>query len=102
MSVSFLAGLSVGLFAGGFIGALAVASVALSSERRFRRASSEVSLADAGNRAAQTWAESSGRIDLQSDLRGLKRSAEQPVVEADDIEQEMRELVRRYGTQSGS
>jgi hypothetical protein len=39
------------------------------------------------------------RIDLLLDLNQVDRYVKRSV--ADDIEQEMKELVRRYGTQSG-
>jgi hypothetical protein len=103
MSEGFLAGLLVGLLAGGSIAILAVALVTVGSDRGLIRPSRESPwVAGATSPSAQTWVESSMRIDLLLDLHDADRYAKRLAAHADDIEQEMRELVRRYGMPSGS
>ena len=41
------------------------------------------------------------RIDLLLDIRNAESYLKQPLADVDDIEQEMRELVRRDGMTSG-
>jgi hypothetical protein len=100
MSDNVLAGLLVGLFIGGIIGAMAMAVVATGSKQRFPRVvARRAGTADA---SGQARAGSSSRVDLLVDLDEVPRSTEMPVAEGDDtdqemIDQEMRDLVRRYG-----
>lgn len=102
MNGNFLAGVLVGLFVGGVIGTLAMAMVAAGSEQRFTRALVEVAWARPASPSGQTWGESSMRVDLLADRRGARRRVVQPSAEVDDIDQELRALVRRYGTASES
>lgn len=99
MNGSFVAGLSTGLLAGGVIGIFTVALVTAGSNRRFLRAHVEDHSLSAASPLAGARVESSMRIDLLLDLNQVDRYVKRSV--ADDIEQEMKELVRRYGTQSG-
>jgi hypothetical protein len=45
---------------------------------------------------------SSMRVDLLLDLHNANRCAKRSVADAENIEQEMMELARRYGMPSGS
>lgn len=102
MNGSFVAGLSAGLLSGGVIGIFTVALVTAGSDRRFLRAHGEDhSLNGAASPSARAWVDSSMRIDLLLDLHQADRHVKRSVADADDIEQEVRELVRRYGTRSG-
>ncbi len=80
MNEGMLAGLIVGLFVGGVIGSLvmAVAAAAKASPSR------------------KVVADSPTRADLLVDLGEVPQRREVPVVEAEDIDQDMRELMRRY------
>ena len=104
MSGSFVAGLLAGLFAGGVLGTLFVAIIAAGSDRRLldhQWQDAGWTVAGAARPSARAWAESSMRIDLLLGIRDADRYMDLPVADVDDIEQEMRELVRRYGTTWG-
>jgi hypothetical protein len=96
MNGSFIAGLSTGLLAGGVIGIFTVALVTAGSNRRFLRARVEDHSLSAESPLAGARVESSMRIDLLLDLNQVDRYVKRSV--ADDIEQEMKELVRRFPT----
>ena len=103
MSGSFAAGLLAGLVAGGVLGTLFVAIIAAGSDRRLLDHHGQDAWWTAGapRPSARAWAESSMRIDLLLGMHNAKRNLKQPVADVDDIEQEMRELVRRDGMTSG-
>ena len=99
MNDDLLAGLVVGLFIGGVLGALGMAVIATGSKQRVPPAIARS--AEPDDASGQTWAESSGRVDLLSDL-GEAGGTGSPVAEAEDIDQEMQELMRRYRGSSDS
>ena len=98
MSGSFVAGLLAGLLAGGVLGTLLVAFVTAGSDRRLLCNHEQDTwwAADAARPSARAWAESSMRIDLLLGINDADRHLKPP----HDIEQEMRELVRRDGMPS--
>jgi hypothetical protein len=97
MSQSVLAGLLVGLFTGGLIGALGVAILSARSQpRSFHDLRVRPLEADA-DASARASAESSTRGGLLSDLLEAERDTEQGVGRDEDIDREIRELGRRYG-----
>ena len=81
MSDNVLIGLLVGLFIGGILGVMAIAVVATGSKQRFSRVVA---------RLAET-ADTSGQV-----------STTVPVAEGDDLDQEMRDLMRRHGGSSAN
>jgi hypothetical protein len=99
MNDDVLAGLVVGLFVGGVLGAFGMALIATGSRQRLPPAIARD--AERDDASGQGWAESSLRVDLLVDL-GEVDSSGSPVAEAEDIDQEMQELMRRYGKPSGS
>jgi hypothetical protein len=105
MNDDLLTGLLVGLFIGGFLGTLVMALVATGSGRRPTRPPERPASADRGTRtptSANSYGQirsvssSSMRVDLLLDLEEGQRLTATPVTEANDIDQELMELVRRY------
>jgi hypothetical protein len=102
MNDSALTGLLVGLFIGGFIGSLVMAFAAAGSKHRSRDGlQGDTRPPVLRARPGQSWAESSMSIDLLP-LGEVALVEEPPIAEGDDIDQEMRELMRRYGRPSES
>lgn len=105
MNDDLLGGLLVGLFIGGFLGTLVMAVVAAGSQRRPTRTPEPPASAGSGTRTP-TAASASGQIrsasssslhvDLLLDLEEGPRLTATPVAEANDIDREMMELVRRH------
>jgi uncharacterized membrane protein len=103
MNDNVLVGLVVGLLIGGAIGTLVMAVVAAGSEQRLSRAMAKGTAAtDAANPSGPTWPESSMHVDLLADLEDTTLFEELPAAEVDDIDQEMRELMRRHERPSES
>ena len=100
MSDNVLVGLFVGLLIGGTIGAMVMAVLATGSKQRFSRIVAK--RAEATDASGQPSTGSSPRGDLLADLEAVPRSTEVPVAEGDDIDEEMRELMRRHGGSSAT
>ena len=81
MSDEFVAGIVIGLVTGGLIGTLMIALVQVGSDRR----------PPAPRKLRMS-------VDLLPDPQDVDRSSQRSVAETNDLEREMRELVRRYGS----